>query len=135
MTNVDNACYNCQMIRSYRDAEGLFTAAAQLIVELSDEAIADHGTFFIALAGGSTPQRLYELLAEPEWSGQIDWSAWQVFFSDERSVPYDDPASNFGMARKSLLAKLPLELSQLHPVATDRLPSDAAVSMSLLLDG
>lgn len=57
----------------------------------------------IALAGGSTPKRLYEELARPPQP--VDWSRFEFFFGDERSVPPEHPDSNFGMARAALLAK------------------------------
>lgn len=57
----------------------------------------------IALAGGSTPKRLYEVLAKPP--KPVDWSRFEFFFGDERSVPPEHPDSNYGMARDALLAK------------------------------
>lgn len=56
----------------------------------------------IALAGGSTPQRAYEMAAQVGG----DWSAATVWFSDERCVPPDHPDSNFGMAETALLSRL-----------------------------
>ena len=56
----------------------------------------------IALAGGSTPQRAYEIAARRDG----DWSGATVWFSDERCVPPDDPNSNFAMADAALLSRL-----------------------------
>jgi 6-phosphogluconolactonase len=56
----------------------------------------------IALAGGSTPQRAYEMAARRGG----DWSTATVWFSDERCVPPDDPNSNFAMADTALLSRL-----------------------------
>ncbi len=56
----------------------------------------------IALAGGSTPQRAYELAAERD----ADWSGATVWFSDERAVGPTDPDSNFAMADAALLSRL-----------------------------
>lgn len=58
----------------------------------------------IALAGGSTPKRLYEVLAQPPQP--VDWTRFEFFFGDERSVPPEHPDSNFGMANAALLAKV-----------------------------
>ncbi len=73
----------------------------------------------MALSGGSTPRRLYELLAS-EYAGQIDWTALEVFFGDERAVPSDHPDSNFRMASEALLDRVPLDRERLH-----RMPADS----------
>jgi 6-phosphogluconolactonase len=59
----------------------------------------------IALAGGSTPRRAYELAATHD----IDWTAATMWFGDDRSVPPDDPASNYAMVAAALLDRLPAE--------------------------
>jgi 6-phosphogluconolactonase len=75
---------------------------ASLIAERLREAIAARGIASVALAGGTTPQRVYEELAgEP-----VDWARVEVFFGDERCVPPDDPSSNFRMAREALLDRV-----------------------------
>ena len=71
--------------------------------------------FRIALAGGSTPRRVYERLAERG----LDWGAWHVWWSDERLVPPDHPDSNERMAREALLGRVPIAEAQIHPL---RLP-------------
>ncbi|WP_217913573.1 6-phosphogluconolactonase [Miltoncostaea marina] len=76
----------------------------------------------IALAGGSTPRAAYQQLAGrcPPW-GRIDF-----FFGDERCVPPDDPASNYGMADEALLSRLPLRPDQVHRVRGELPPEEAA---------
>ena len=64
---------------------------ARRFVELSEAAIELTGRFSVALAGGSTPRAMYELLASPQYQTQIDWPNIDVFFGDERCVPPDDP--------------------------------------------
>jgi 6-phosphogluconolactonase len=76
----------------------LVEAAAAHIQKAAAEASAARGQFRIALAGGSTPRALYPVLA-----GAIDWTRAKIFFGDERSVPPDDPQSNYRMARETLL--------------------------------
>lgn len=65
-------------------------------------AAAADGGGHIALAGGSTPRRAYELAAELE----ADWSHATLWFGDERCVPPEHEHSNFGMARRALLSRL-----------------------------
>lgn len=59
----------------------------------------------IALSGGSTPERAYALAAERD----IDWSAATLWFGDERCVAPDHPDSNYGMAARALIERLPAE--------------------------
>ena len=68
--------------------------------------------FRIALAGGSTPRRVYERLAELD----PHWAAWHVWWSDERLVPPDDPDSNERMAREALLGRVTVPAAQIHPL-------------------
>ena len=83
-------------------------AAAELIFEKQTEAVAERGVFRIALSGGTTPKLLYERLATEEWRDEMSWEHWEVYWSDERAVPPDHPDSNFGLAQKILLTKVPV---------------------------
>ncbi len=80
--------------------------AATLVQELGTYAVHDHGRFFIALSGGTTPELLYKTLASPPYAGRFDWSRTTFFFSDERCVPPDHPDSNFGLADRALFTPL-----------------------------
>lgn len=64
----------------------------------------------VALAGGSTPRRLYERLATCDFP----WAETDVFFGDERCVPPDHPASNFGMAAEALLSRVPARVHRMR---------------------
>lgn len=101
----------------HADPEGLARAAAQRIERAAAEAIAARGRFTIALAGGSTPKRTYELLAQ-SWVG-IEWPKVHVVMGDERLVAADDPRSNFAMAREALLAHVPIPPAQVFPVRVE----------------
>ena len=84
------------------------------------------GRFTIALAGGATPRRLYQLLASSPWVERIAWSRWHVFWGDERCVPPEHPDSNYRMAREALLDHVPLTAGQLHPMRGEAAPQEAA---------
>ncbi len=101
-------------IQVFADAEVLSLAAAERVVACAREAIARRGEFHLVLSGGSTPKRLYEQLATPEFRRRVDWSRVQVYFGDERSVPPDHPDSNFRMASAALLQPLTLDPSHVH---------------------
>ncbi len=93
------------VLRRVRDAEAGARAAAEEIGAAATRAVAAHGAFTLALAGGSTPRRLYALLADASapFRGRIPWDRTHVFFGDERPVPPDHPDSNYRMAREALL--------------------------------
>ncbi|MFN0150797.1 MAG: 6-phosphogluconolactonase [bacterium] len=101
------------------DAADVARAAAERIAEASARAVAERGEFSIALAGGTTPAATYALLASAPLRDTIAWSAWRVFFGDERWVAPDHPDSNFGMASRTLLSRVPIDAARVHPIPTD----------------
>ncbi len=82
----------------------LVQAAAGMIAAASLISNDQRGAFNIALAGGSTPGPVYELLAA---DSEIDWSRCNIFWSDERCVPPDHAESNYRLVREALLDRLP----------------------------
>jgi 6-phosphogluconolactonase len=101
-----------------KDSRLLAALAADFVTECAQEAIEQRGRFLLVLAGGSTPEETYSLLAQPERSGAIDWPKTYFFFGDERFVPPGDDHSNYGMARRTLLAHVPVQPLQVFPVPT-----------------
>jgi len=113
-------------LRQLAGAEQVAVTAAHEFVRLAQEAVADRGRFPVALSGGSTPRRLYQLLAEKPFREQIDWSKIEVFWGDERGVPPDHPDSNYRMARETLLEKVPIPAGHVHRMQGEREDRDAA---------
>lgn len=93
--------------------------AARRLIELASDAIRERGRFAWALSGGSTPRRLYELLAQPPYLGAIDWSRVHLFFADERCVPHSDPDSTLRLVRETLLSGAPVPADHIHPMPTE----------------
>ena len=91
-------------LRILPDRPALFHAAANEFIQQANAAIRSGGRFAVALAGGSTPRGLFNVLAK----NPLPWDKIYIFFGDERHVPPDDPESNYRMARESLLAKAPI---------------------------
>jgi 6-phosphogluconolactonase len=79
----------------------------------------------VCLAGGSTPRRVYELLASAE-RARFPWDRAHWFFGDERFVPHDHPDSNYRMVRAALFDAAPVPAGNVHPVPTDGEPAQAA---------
>ena len=113
-------------ISIYPDTETLSQQAAQYIVRVAQEAIAAHRRFTFALSGGSTPKKLYGMLAEEPYRSQIDWTLVDIFWSDERCVPPDDAESNYLMAQQVFLSKVPIPANQIHRIPADLADRDAA---------
>ncbi len=109
----------------FADIVGLTARAQQLLVDQALQAVADRGVFTLALAGGSTPKRLYSSLSR----AGLPWDRLEVFWSDERYVPPDHPDSNQAMARSAWLNQVPIPTSQVHPMPTQ--PADPAVAAQL----
>jgi 6-phosphogluconolactonase len=95
-------------------------------LRLALEAVTARGYFSIALAGGSTPRRLYALLAgiENDFHEGFPWEKTHFFWGDERHVPPDHPDSNYRMAFETMLSKVPVPPSHLHRIKGEN--SDAS---------
>lgn len=110
------------------DEEAQAAAAAERLTSLVQQSLAMRGRALVCFAGGRTPRRLYERLADARlpWRARIEWTGVHAFWGDERHVPRDHSESNFGMAHRSLLAHVPIPANQVHPMRGE-LP-DAAVA-------
>jgi 6-phosphogluconolactonase len=112
----------------YKDAEELARAGAQLFVDQSAGPIRAGGRFRVALSGGSTPRRVYELLATPAFRNRVDWNQVDLFWGDERYVPADAQDSNYRMTAQALLDHIPVSPANVHRVPTEISPPEAAAS-------
>jgi 6-phosphogluconolactonase len=114
------------VIRIYSSHESLSEAAAELFVARAEAAIKARGRFSVALSGGSTPRRTYEILARAPFRDRVAWSHVHVFWGDERCVPPDDPRGNALMAQGALLAHVPIPRARIHPIQCAESPESAA---------
>ena len=107
-------------VRVYPNPTEVARAAARLFVDYAWQSIARHGQFLVALSGGNTPRMMFELLASNEFRGQVDWAKVHVFWTDERAVPPDHPDSNYGMARRVLLLRVPIPQANVHRMEAEK---------------
>ncbi len=103
----------------FRDGDEMARHAADLMARAVRRAVRERGRAMVALAGGSTPEKAYSLLAQPGRPGRIDWARTFLFLSDERFVPADDPRSNFAMVRRALLSPAGVPAGHAFGVPTD----------------
>lgn len=99
---------------------------AQWLVAYIEETLSKQDRFTIALSGGGTPKKLYQLLASDEFKEKIDWKKMHFFWGDERCVSYEDERSNTRMAFETLLDHVPVANEQVHKIQTDIDPAEAA---------
>jgi 6-phosphogluconolactonase len=119
-------------IRIFKDLEKLSKEAANLFIEGATNAIAERGRFLVALNGGGTPSRLFQLLGS-EYKDQVDWRHIHVFWGDERCVPPDDQGSSYSQARDLLLNHVPIPDSNIHRVKGELSPAEASKDYSVTL--
>jgi len=110
-------------LRVFKDAEEMSRAAAENFIAAAAQAIAERDRFIVALNGGGTPRRLFQLLASAP--DKMDWSRTHVFWGDERCVPPTDPESSYGMAKEILLDHVPIPLDNVHRVLSEPEPGEA----------
>jgi len=109
----------------------LAEAAASWTAERITSAVSARWACYLALAGGETPRGCYERLALPPYRDTVPWASVFVYWSDERRVPLDDPASNYAMAKAALLDHVPIPTDHVYPLVGDptsalrRIPADA----------
>ena len=98
--------------------ELLQAAAAEQFVTLIEAAVSARGRALLAISGGSAPPGLFRRLCTEPLRGRMPWSALSLIWVDERLVPFNDPESNYRMARLTLLDHVPIPSEQIFPVAT-----------------
>jgi len=120
-------------IRIFKDLEELSRTAASLFVERCAQSIAERDQFLVALNGGGTPNRLFQLLATEDRE-QVDWSKVHVFWGDERCVTPGDPGSSYGQAREMLLSHVPIPEVNIHRVKGELDPAAASDDYARVLE-
>ena len=106
-------------------------AAVTHILSAADEAIKQHGSFLIVLAGGSTPKAVYQLLSKEN----ADWKNWHVYHNDDRCLPIDHEERNSKMARDAWLSKVAIPDQQIHDIPAELGNIEGANAYAKTLDG
>ncbi len=120
-------------VRIFDDLDALSHAAADALVEASSQAVGQRGRFLVALSGGTTPVRLYQLLAEPPYVDLVDWSVTHAFWGDERCVPVEDLENSYRQVHDILLGRVPIPAANVHRVPSELEPDEAAAAYADLL--
>jgi 6-phosphogluconolactonase len=115
-------------VKYFKSAEQVAIAAAERFVDCAARSQRDSNRCCIAVAGGTTPKQVYELLATDEFSRRIDWTRVHLFFGDERAVPPDDPDSNYAMVNAALISRIDIPHDNIHRIIGEVDPNAAALS-------
>ncbi|KAH8815680.1 glucosamine-6-phosphate isomerases/6-phosphogluconolactonase-domain-containing protein [Xylogone sp. PMI_703] len=110
---------------AFPNLDALTSTLRTYIIQCQNAGIQRHETFKVAVSGGSLPKNLAQALLPPASSPEdtVEFSKWEIFFADERAVPYDSEDSNYGLLKRELLDKIPPEAGQpvVHAIDVDYL--------------
>ena len=117
-----------------KDIDTLSNYFADWLILYIKEVLSKQDRFTIALSGGSTPKKLYQLLASDKYKNQIHWERLHFFWGDERFVPFDDERNNAKMAYEELLDCVPVDKKNIHVMRTVGLePEESAIEYEKIL--
>ncbi len=115
------------MVEVFKNADELSEKATTIFCHAAQEAVEKSGRFTVALTGGSSPAKLYELLTRSPYKESIAWDRTYVFWGDERWVPLTDEKSNAKMAFETLLNHVPVPKDQIFPMWSEAKPEEFAL--------
>ncbi|NOS72996.1 MAG: 6-phosphogluconolactonase [Methyloglobulus sp.] len=99
-------------------------AACKEILVAAKSAIAERGKFKLVLAGGTTPEKVYRLLAKSE----ADWANWWIYHGDERCLPVDHKDRNSVMAAQAVLDQVAIPKNQIFDIPAELGPEQGAIA-------
>ncbi len=101
------------------DAEELARRSVDVFVADAGKAIKAKNVFYVAISGGHTPKRFFELLGEVPKAKSLRWDRIQLFWVDERYVPPDSQWSNYKLAADTFLSKVAIPRENVHRIPTE----------------
>lgn len=110
------------------DPADLAHRGAAIFYRIAAESVELRGRFAVALSGGSTPRPMHRLLCKEPHLSTIPWDRTHLFWVDERCVPVNDPANNYGAARADFVDNIPIPDNQVHPMPVDLPPGAGATA-------
>jgi 6-phosphogluconolactonase len=108
------------------DLEAISRKAAEMFLNFSRQYVSSLNRFVVAISGGTTPGRLYALLASDIFRKAIDWSHIHFFWADERCVPKENDESNYGLTFYTLLSRVPVPPLNIHRIKGEKDPKQGA---------
>jgi len=115
-------------IHIYDTETEVIKGLADYFVATVNAAIRKKDDCAVVLSGGSSPKKLYQLLASDEYKNEVDWGKVSFFFGDERYVPFDHPDNNGLMAKQTLFEPLQIDESKIFYIGTSLSPEQEAAN-------
>lgn len=126
---------NKQAIIKNLNAANLARKGAEIFSKAAKESVGLRRRFAVGISGGSTPRNMHRMLAEEPYLSDIPWEKTHIFWVDERCVPENDPAGNYGLARKDFLDQVPIPQDQVYPIPVEASPREGAgIYQRVLID-
>ena len=113
-------------INIFKTEEEVLVNLAAYFVTIARLVINEKGKCSVALSGGNSPKKLYEILSSTGFKDQVEWRKLDFFFGDERYVPQTDSQSNYLMAKKALFDPLSIDPKHIFAIDTSLQPAEAA---------
>ncbi len=123
------------LIQIWKNRNELGQSVAGKIYETIRRTLKEKTQCCIVLSGGETPRNVYRRMGLDESNKFIDWNRVQMFFSDERAVPPDDPQSNYGMVQREWISHIPIPQSHVHRIQGELNPQSAAENYEQVIRG
>jgi 6-phosphogluconolactonase len=101
------------------DAEAIARRCLEIFAASVEQTVKEKNAFHLAVSGGKSPRRFFELLGSEKKSLSLPWDKIHLFWVDERYVPHDSPDSNYKLAADTFLTKVPMPKKNIHPIPTD----------------
>ena len=115
---------------SCNSQKDLDSKAKKFIIERSELAIKNKGSFSLVLSGGTTPVNVYKLLAKE----QVDFEKWHIYFGDERCFPLDHLERNSNVAESTWLSKVKILKSNIFIIPAELGNTEGALAYEKILD-
>ena len=106
-------------IEVFTDPESVAQNTVRIFVSDAQKAINAKGTFCVAISGGNTPKRFFELLGEAPQASSLPWDKIQLFWVDERYVRPDSQWSNYKLAVDTFLTRVAIPDANVHRIPTE----------------
>ncbi len=114
----------------FEDAEALAQSLTQDILAAASKAIKASGAFHFVTAGGTTPNRCYQLLSQAD----ADWHNWHIYMGDERVLPFVNPERNSQALLQHWLSNNDIPVKQIHFINTEAGIEKSAKDYAKIID-
>lgn len=101
------------------DPESLAQRSVAVFVSGAQRAIETRDAFRVAVSGGHTPKRFFELLGKHAQARSLPWDKIHLFWVDERIVPVESHLSNYRLAADTFLREVPIPEANVHRIPTE----------------